>query len=217
MESVPFLWTDPAAPPGTVPDQLIVMFREAAVKDGESSRVAGYDIFDNVLMAEISAGGHGAKSTVVHECERKRADGTIVKHPVYYKRYQTIIEQFKSGQTDIGVGTPLTMLPGMDAGKQATLKAAGVHFIETLATVADSMQVSQMMGFGELRGNARKFIDLREKNAPMVKMEAVEKELRADNERLRRQMDELIARLGEPEEPARRGPGRPRKIEAEAA
>jgi hypothetical protein len=73
-----------------------------------------------------------------------------------------------------------------------------------------------MMGFGELRGNARKFIDLREKNAPMVKMEAVEKELRAENERLQRQMDELVARFGGTEQP-KRGPGRPRKEEQEAA
>ena len=66
--------------------------------------------------------------TVVHECERKKPDGTVIKHPIYYRRYQTIIEQFKSGQTDIGVGTPLTMLPGMDAAKQATLKAGGRAF-----------------------------------------------------------------------------------------
>ncbi len=217
MDSVPFLWTDPNPMPGMAPDQLIIFFREAAVKDNESSAVAGYDIFDNVLLAEISAGGHGSKSTVVHECERKRPDGSIIKHPVYYRRYQTIIEQFKSGQTDIGVGTPLTMLPAMDAAKMATLKAAGVHFIETLAQVADSMQVSQMMGFQELRGNARKFIDLREKNAPMVKMDAVEKELRADNERLQRQIDDLVARFGGEPEP-KRGPGRPPKVrEQEAA
>lgn len=217
MDSVPFLWTDPNPMPGTIPDQLIVTFREAAAKDGESSVVAGYDIFDNVLYAEISAGGHGAKSTVIHECERKRPDGTIVKHPVYYRRYQTIIEQFKSGQTDIGVGTPLTLLPGMDAAKMATLKASGVHFVETLATVPDSMQISAMMGFHELRGNARKFIDLREKNAPLVKMEAVEKELRSQNENLQRQLNDLIARFGEPEQTEKRGPGRPRKVEQSEA
>ncbi len=211
MDSVPFLWTDPNAPPGIVPDQLIIFFREAAAKDEESSKVAGYDIFDNVLFAEISAGGHGSKSTVVHECERKKPDGVIIKHPVYYRKYQAIIEQFKSGQTDIGVGTPLTMLPGMDAAKMATLKAAGVHFIETLATVADSMQISNMMGFQEMRGNARKFIDLREKNAPMVKMEETEKRLMADNERLQRQIDDLIARFGGGETEQKRGPGRPPK------
>jgi len=217
MDSVPFLWTDPSAPPGVTPDQLIVMFREVADKDKVSSDVAGYDIFDNVLFAEVSAGGHGAKSTVVHECERKKPDGTVIKHPVYYRRYQTIIEQFKSGQTDIGVGTPLSLLPGMDAAKMATLKAAGVHFVETLAQVADSMQVTAMMGFGELRNNARKFIDLREKNAPMVKMEGIEKELRAQNENLQRQLNELIARFGGAPEPEKRGPGRPRKQEQEAA
>ncbi len=215
QESVPFLWVDPNTPPGVTPDQLIVFFKEVARKDEESSKVAGYDIFDNVIEAEISAGGHGSKSTVVHECERKRADGTIIKHPMYYNRYKTIIEQYKSGQTDIGVGTPLTMLPGMDAAKLATLKASGVHFIETLATVPDSMQVTGMMGFLELRGNARKFIDLREKNAPMVKMEAVEKELRADNERLQRQLDDLIARLGEPE-PQRKKPGPKPKLQEAA-
>ena len=218
QDSTPFLWIDPNAPPGVTPEQLIVFFREAADKDIESSKVAGYDIFDNVIFAEVSAGGHGAKSTVVHECERRKPDGTTIKHPVYYRRYQTILEQFKSGQTDIGVGTPLNLLPGMDAAKMATLKAAGVHFIETLATVADSMQVSAMMGFLELRANARKFIDLREKNAPMVKMEAVEKELRAKNENLQRQLDELITRLGNPDVPAKRGPGRPPKErEQEAA
>ena len=76
------------------------------------------------------------------------------------------------------------------------------------------MQITNMMGFGELRGNAKKFIDLREKNAPMVKMEAVEKELRAQNENLQRQLDELIARFGEPE---KRGPGRPPKDQEQEA
>lgn len=214
MSDVPFLWTDPNPFPGMRPDQLIVIFREAAEKNLKETVEKGYDVFDNVTIAEVSAGGHGAKSTVVHEIERRLPDGTIVKHPLYSRKYANIFQQFKEGRTDEGTGTPLSLLPKMDSARIATLKAQGIHFVETLATAGDSSALGEMMGFREMRTNAQKFLELREKNAPMVKAEEMEKRLTAENENLRRQLDELIARFNEM---PKRGPGRPRKDEQEEA
>ncbi len=216
MTDVPFLWTDPNPFPGQRPDQLIVIFRETAEKNTKETAEKGYDVFDNVLVAEVSAGGHGAKSSVVHEIERKSPDGTVKQHPVYSRKYAQIIQQFKEGRTDEGMGTPLHLLPKMDPARIATLKAQGIHFVETLATAGDSSALGEMMGFREMRTNAQKFIELREKNAPMVKAEEIEKRLTAENENLRRQLEELAARFTASETP-KRGPGRPRKEEQEEA
>ena len=213
MSDVPFLWVDPNPFPGMRPDQLIVIFRESAQKNLKESLEKGYDVFDNVVIAEVSAGGHSAKSTVMQEMERRLPDGTMIKHPINSRKYAAIFQQFKEGRTEDGVGTPLNLLPKMDPARIATLKAQGIHFVETLATAADSSALGEMMGFREMRANAQKFLDLREKNAPMVKAEEMEKRLTAENENLKRQLQELSDRFNEA---PRRGPGRPRK-EEEAA
>ena len=72
-----------------------------------------------------------------------------------------------------------------------------------------------LMGFWELRDRARKHIALREKNAPMVKMEAIEAKYQSENAELRRQLEELKALVSD--QPVKRGPGRPPKIQEEAA
>jgi len=214
MSDVPFLWVDPNPFPGMRPDQLIVIFRESAQKNLKESAEKGYDVFDNVIIAEVSAGGHGSKSTVMQEIERRLPDGTVVKHPVYSRKYAAIFQQFKEGRTEDGVGTPLNLLPKMDPARIATLKAQGIHFVETLATAADSSALGEMMGFREMRANAQKFLDLREKNAPMVKAEEMIKSRDDEISNLRRQLTELADRFTA--EAPRRGPGRPRK-EEEAA
>ncbi len=211
-EPVPLMWTQPGAPPGTPP--LVIFMREQPQRNAEVSAKEGYDCFDNVLIAEIQAGAQ-AKSTTCLEIERKLPDGTVKVNEFNSRKYESVVKDYKTGSAGVGVGTPLHFLPKMDSGRIASLKAQGIHWIEGLATMADS-SAGELMGFRELKAEAVKFLELREKNAPYVKMEGIEKELRADNERLQRQLDDLIARLGPPPAETKRGPGRPRK-EQEAA
>jgi hypothetical protein len=203
------MWHDPQAPQGSAP--LVVFFKEQAQRNDVVSTREGYDCFDNVLIAEVQPGAQ-AKSSVCIEIERKLPDGTVMVNKYNYNKYKVVVDDFKNGSQGLGVGTPLHFLPGMDAGRIASLKAQGVHWIESLAEMPES-SAGELMGFYKLKQEARKFIDLREKNAPLVKMEETEKRLTAENERLQRQINELIARFGD--EP-KRGPGRPKK-EAEAA
>ncbi len=203
------MWRDPNAPPGSAP--LVVFFREQAQKNAKLSE-DGIDYFDNVLVAEVQPGVQ-AKSTVCLEIERTSPDGTVKRNEYNYRKYKVLVDDYKNGSKGIGAGTPLSFLPGMDAGRAASLKAQGVHWIEALADMPES-SAGELMGFHGLKLEAKKFLDLREKNAPMVKMEAIEKELRADNERLQRQLADLIERLGEP---VRKKPGPKPKIVDEAA
>ena len=209
-EPVPLMWRDPQADPRSAP--LVVFFKEQAQKNVAVSEKEGYDCFDNVLIAEVQPGAQ-AKSPVCIEIERKLPDGTLVVHKGNYNKYKIVVDDYKNGSEGLGVGTPLHFIPGMDAGRVASLKAQGVHWVESLAEMPES-SAGELMGFHKLKQEARKFLDLREKNAPMVKMESELKERDAKIDNLERQLSELIARFGEPEQ--RRGPGRPRK-EQEAA
>lgn len=215
LDPIPFLWTDPNTIPGQVPSQLIVTFKEVAQKNEEETRKQGFDVFDNVLIAEVTAGGQQAKSTVIHEIERKLPSGEVKPNVFYSRKYASVLDQYKTGRKDIGTGTPLHFLEGMDAGRIATLKAQGVHFIETLAAVAESSSTADVMGFREMVAKAKRFLELREKNAPMVKMDSELKERDAKIANLERQLSDLIQRFGEPEaEKPRRG--RPPKVQEAA-
>ncbi len=208
-EPVPLLWRDPQADPRSAP--LVVFFKEQAQRNKDVSEKEGYDCFDNVLIAEVQSGAQ-AKSSVCIEIERKHPNGTTVINQYNYRKYKQVVDDWKSGSAGLGVGTPLTFLPGMDAGRIASLKAQGVHWIESLADMPDS-SAGEMMGFHKLKQEAGKFLELREKNAPMVKMDAELKQRDDTIANLQRQLDDLIARFGEAPE-QRRGPGRPRKEEA---
>ena len=210
-EPVPLMWRDPAAPPNSPP--LGVFVREQSQRNAKVSDESGFDCFDNLLVLEVQPGVQ-AKSTVCIEIERKLPDGSTVVNQYNYRKYKTVVDDFKNGSQGVGTGTPLHFLPGMDAARISSLKAQGVHWVESLAEMPDSSQ-GDLMGFHMLKQEAQKFIALREKAAPLLKMEAIEKDLRAENERLQRQLNDLIERLGEPEEKPRRS--RPPKAEQEAA
>ncbi len=211
-EQVPLMWRDPAAPPNSPP--LVVFPKEQAQRNGKVSDERGFDCYDNVLVLEVQPGAQ-AKSTVCIEIERKLPDGTTQVNQYNYRKYKTVVDDYKNGSEGIGSGTPLHFLPGMDPARIASLKAQGVHWIESLENMPDSS--NDMMGFHTLKAEAQKFIALREKAAPLLKMEADLKERDTKIERLERQLQDLIDRLGQPEETNKRGPGRPKKLEQEAA
>lgn len=214
-EPVPLMWREPNAPPNTPP--LVVFFKEQAQRNEAASKEAGYDCFDNVLIAEIQAGAQAKSSTCI-EIERKLPDGTMKRNEWNYRKYKLVVDDFKTGSAGAGVGTPLHFLPGMDVGRAAALKSQGIHWIESVATMPQS-SAGEIMGFHTLKAEAVKFLELREKNAPLVQMKEVETELRADNARLQRQLDDLVARLGDGQpETQRKKPGpKPRVQEQEAA
>lgn len=197
-DPIPFRYKDPAAPDMPA---LIVIFRERPEKNEKASAEAGYDVFDSLLIAYVGPPG-GARSNAACEIERKLPDGTVKVHPVHAKKYADLVKAYKEGNGELGVGTPLATLPGMDAGIYETLRARGVHSIETLAELSDA-GAGQMMGFRELQAKAKRFLEAREKGAPLAKMESALKERDDEIANLKRQVSDLIERFSD-DKPAKR-------------
>jgi len=208
-ENVPFRYKDPNMDPRH--PGMSVRFREHAEKNDPASLEQGFDVFDNVLVAYVAPVGM-PKSEASCEIERKLPDGTVKPHPIHSKKYAELVKLYKEGAGEGSVGTPLSLL-NLPPGTIASLKARGIHTVEMLADLSDSAG-GEMMGYRETREKAQQFLALREKNAPMIKLEAIEEKHRQETESLRRQIAELEERFGHPE---KRGPGRPRKEVPEAA
>lgn len=206
-ENVPFRYKDPNMDPRH--PGLSVRFREHAEKNDKAS-ADGVDVFDNVLVAYVAPIGM-PKSEASCEIERKLPDGTILEHKVHSKKYADLVKMYKEGNDGGHIGTPLALL-NMSPGTIASLKARGIHTVEMLADMTDTGG-GELMGFRTDRETAQKFLALREKNAPLVAVKALEEQHAKEIASLHRQLAEMNERFGS-DEP--RKPGRPRKT-AEAA
>lgn len=76
---------------------------------------------------------------------------TIIKkvEPDHLKRFPKEWEAYRAGEREIDYGgTPLTDVPGVDAGKATAYKLKGVHNAEMLAELSDA--AAKNMGLGGL-------------------------------------------------------------------
>lgn len=187
-------------------ESVIVYFDYVTEKNEAESDKAGTPLFDTLLIAYVSAPGLNKTITAVI-CERKKPDGTVVPYPTAFQRYGKAIEDFKRGeQSPEMAGTPLSELTGVDAGMRASLKAIGVHTVEALADLNESVQ---MMGFHKYKRMAKAFVEQRDGQAPLNKMAAELEAERERNTRNEKTIQELASRLatlegGEGEQPATR-------------
>lgn len=208
-ENVLFRYREPNAPanqPG-----MSVRFREHEEKNEAASAASGYDTYDNVLVAYVAPVGQ-PKSEASCEIERRLPDGSVKPHPIHSRKYAELVKLYKEGAGEGAIGTPLKLL-NLTPGTIASLRARGVHSVEMLADLSDSAG-GEMMGFRGDREKAQQFLALREKNAPLVAVDALKEEHAKEIASLQRQIAELNERFGEPEP---RKPGRPRKdLEAAA-
>lgn len=124
-------------------------------------------------------------------------------------RFANAWEAYQRGET-VREGTPLDHMAGkLDPRTMAVLNAHNVFSIEALAGLSDA--ACQRIGMGASKLRAEADIWLRVNVQPKAaKAEAVA----AENEELKARLAALEARLGAPEEPQRRGPGRPRRVDA---
>lgn len=203
-----YRWKDPNLPPSA--PALQVYFLQEPQVNHEVTRSTGVQTYDNVLVAYISPMGM-PKSNAAHEIERTLPDGTVRTNAFYANKYAEQLALYKKGLGAESVGTPLRDLVGMTPATAMNLRARGIHTVEMLADMQDGAG-SDMMGFWDLRDRARKHIAAREAEAPTKRLEAELAERDKEIASLRRQMEELAAVVQE-----KRGPGRPRKAEPEAA
>jgi hypothetical protein len=207
-ENVLFRYKDPSMDPRQ--PGMSVRFREHEEKNEAASAASGYDTYDNVLVAYVAPVGQ-PKSEASCEIERRLPDGSVKPHPVHARKYADLVKLYKEGAGEGSIGTPLKLL-NLTPGTIASLKARGVHSVEMLADLSDSAG-GEMMGFRGDREKAQQFLALREKNAPLVAVDALKEEHAKEIASLRRQIEEMNERFGEPEP---RKPGRPKKLEAAA-
>ncbi len=205
-----YRWKDPSLPPAA--PALQVYFIQEPQINAKVTAETGVQTYDSVLVAYVSPMGM-PKSNAAHEVERVLPDNTVVVNHRVMAKYGEQVKLFKAGLGAETTGTPLKDLIGMTPATIMNLRARGIHTIEMLADMPDGAG-HDMMGFWELRDKAKAHMAKREKDAPMVKMDAMEAAHKQEVASLRRQLEELAALVNEP---AKRGPGRPRKDEAEAA
>ncbi len=204
-----YRWKDPNLPPNA-PALQVYFLQEPQINTGATAST-GIQTYDNVLVAYVSP--INSKSNVAHEIERTLPDGQTHTNARNAARFGEQVKLFKAGLGAETQGTPLRDLIGMTPATSMNMKARGIYTIEMLADMPDQAG-HDIMGFWELRDRAKKHIEHREKNAPMVKLEAMEAAHKAETDSLKRQLDELRALVSEPQ---KRGPGRPPKVQDEAA
>lgn len=202
-----YRFKDPSGNP-QIPD-LAVRFEMESLLNKAVTDKEGVPTYDSVLVAYVAPVGQ-PKSEASIEIERTLPDGTVIENRANKAKYAEQLRHYKAGTDAEALGTPLRDIPGMAPAMVQNMKARGIHTAEMLAAVTDGA-TSGVMGMWEWREKARKLIDAREKDAPFIKMQAENDELREQLASLQRQFADLAAAS------EKRGPGRPRKVEAEAA
>lgn len=135
------------------------------------------------------------------------------------QRFSTQYARWKANREDKHFdGTPLKAWPLLSPSQIAEFNALNIMSVEQLAEVADTY-VTRIHDGRVWRKKAQDFLRLA-KDSGVVTQQAVEIEhLNQKVEELTKTILELSARVGanEADEPARRGPGRPRREDTAAA
>jgi hypothetical protein len=192
-----------------------VWFEWMEEKDEALSAERGHPVFDTILIAHIMAPGSQQRSEATRVVERRKADGTV-KTDVRDLGPQ--IDAFKKNDAGAVSGTPLDELAVLDRGLKATLRAMGVHDIEGLAAMSETAAPT-FMGFRKYKAAAQAFLDQRAGQQPIAKLTEEVESWRQKYETLEKNHRDLLARVEEIEadRPEKRGPGRPRNPERQAA
>lgn len=178
---------------------VLAHFQWREVEDAAETKLQGHPVFRMDAFAKIVLPGD-SKTIVVEPLN----DG-------HKKRWPKLWRAFEANQTGRVQGTPIQELTVLNRAQVATLRAAGIESVETLANLPDSrlsMAITRQM-----RERAQQAL----KSAPEV-----EQQLRRDLDDAQRQLKNAMIRIDQLEgalaatasdeqAPPKRKPGRPRK------
>jgi len=156
-------------------------FYMQAVENKAKSAEEGRPVFDEREMVEIRIPGDRLATHVNYVLDEHR------------QRWPDHYAAFKRGEARAASGTPLEQWPIMTTGRVASLKALGVLSVEELSNLPDNMLPSLGMGARELRDQARSYLAAAADGAAASRAAAENAELRAQMERMQRQMEALMA------------------------
>lgn len=125
---------------------------------------------------------------------------------VLWSHLEPAYEAWRGGQAIPENGTPLAAWSGLSVEQASRLKAVGIVTVEAIAEASETLLAKPPLpNMRELKKQAQMFLDSRENSALVARMAELEEQNAA-----------MLEMLSEKDE-QKRGPGRPKKTESEAA
>jgi hypothetical protein len=203
--------------------RLNVRFESRPVKNDFQSEKEGRPIFEDRDFIIISVPGDNTLTSIAEVREDHKA-----RFPLHWAHYQNT-----HGDDPKLVGTPISQWPLVTPAMAEELRYLKFHTVESLATASDS----QLQAFGMkvgmsgnmLRSRAQNFLKvagdesiLHRQNEEMTKLREENASIRAETDAklaaMQEQMAQILAAVGQKEEPKKRGnPNFGKKPEQEAA
>ena len=186
-----------------------ISFFSKPVEDKAASAEAGRPIFKEVEMCKVwldrftESHYPAHEPTVTYVAEESRDDTRT-----WAQRYPNEYRAFKEQLLPSEIGTPVEQWPLLGQAKVSELKALGIDTVEQIANMGHRNREILGPGAAQLMEQAKAYIDAALEAAPANKAAAEIADLKRELEALRAERAEA---------PAKRGPGRPKKEEAEAA
>lgn len=134
----------------------------------------------------------------------------VVQRPVTdmdRKRFPAAYRAFKEGNAEQITGTPLVEAPWITRSQVEELSYVHIRTVEQLANVSDDV-CTRMPGLFKLKQRAQAMSEQAEKQAPFIRLQEENAELRNTLETVQRQLQEqaeIIATLKKPEPAAKKG------------
>ncbi len=198
-----------AGAPESVPAHLIMYGMGTRIKESES-KAAGTPVHVDHPWIQILVPGEQNKSAP----ERPASETDMRRFP---RSYDAVMRAHAKNGPGIH-GMPIEGWAQITRSEAVTLRSANIPTVEALAEVQDGHIDKIGMRGRELRSMAKAFLEINKNAAAaqVYKAESDRKDLAIAD--LQRQFNELAARLEKPEdEEPKRGPGRPRKVQEDAA
>lgn len=162
-------------------DALAVRFYKRAVHMGALSDAAGRPIYEERIYIEIVIPSDTQTKSII---DREASEDDK-------RRFHRHWAAFEGGNERPVIGTPLEVWPQLDVAMVAMLKHSSVHTVEQLAALSD-IQLTPLQPHGlALRQQAQGFLEAAKDGALVSKLEAVNADLQAQLDDMRKQIDML--------------------------
>lgn len=173
---------------------LLTIWEEAVPREVKG----GITVYDKVLKVRIMAVGD--QGDTVYEVEREYAQdhpnpihGKIRRNEVHYARFREHIERWrKEGEGMVVDGTPIENWPlSGDVRRVALLKHLGIHSVETLSTIGDTVIAKIGPGARELAQKAKDWLAQQKDAAFAADVSEKNRRLEERLEAMQAQLDEM--------------------------
>lgn len=166
-----------------------VEFINLPVEDPKASREQGRPIFNDVEHCRVRWVGDNKRELVEPAHQKFKFDKDQRRYVTYAEHFHEHYRLFKAGRDQGSTsGTPLSELPFLTEAKRAELRALNIHTAESLAALDGTPLQRLGMGGRDLKNQASAWID-------KAASAAVTSRASAENEELRRQIEEMKAQI----------------------